>query len=74
MSGANAPTGMRENRIIGLILLVVPSFFFIVFSYLMLFTHWDIFVIKLTLIILVGIIMTVLVWMGYTMATAPRDK
>lgn len=74
MSEANAPTGMRENRIFGLILLVVPSFFFIVFSYLMLFTHWDIFVIKLTLIIIVGIIMTVLVWMGYTMATAPRDK
>jgi hypothetical protein len=74
MSEANVPTGMRENRIIGLILLAVPSFFFIVFSYLMLFTHWDIFVIKLTLIILVGIIITVLVWMGYTMATAPRDK
>jgi hypothetical protein len=74
MSEANPPTGMRENRIIGLILLVVPSFFFIVFSYLMLFTHWDIFVIKLTLIIIVGIILTVLVWMGYTMATAPRDK
>ena len=74
MSKANTPTGMRDNRIIGLILLVVPSFFFIVFSYLMLFTHWDIFVIKLTLIIIVGIIMTVLVWMGYTMATAPRDK
>ena len=74
MSEANTPTSMRENRIIGLILLVVPSFFFIVFSYLMLFTHWDIFVIKLTLIIIVGIIMIVLVWMGYTMATAPRDK
>jgi len=74
MSEANPPTGRRDNRIIGLILLVVPSFFFIVFSYLMLFTHWDIFVIKLTLIIIVGIIMTVLVWMGYTMATAPRDK
>jgi hypothetical protein len=26
------------------------------------------------LIIIVGILMTVLVWMGYTMATAPRDK
>ena len=74
MSEAKTPTGMRDNRIIGLILLVGPSFFFIVFSYLMLFTHWDIFIIKLTLIIIVGIIMTVLVWMGYTMATAPRDK
>ena len=74
MSESNAPIGRRENRIIGLILLVVPSLFFIVFSYLMLFTHWDIFLIKLTLIIIVGIIMAVLVWMGYTMATAPRDK
>jgi hypothetical protein len=41
---------------------------------LLLFTEWDILVIKTTLIIIVGILMTVLVWMGYTMATAPRDK
>jgi hypothetical protein len=31
-------------------------------------------VIKSTLIIIVGILMTVLVWMGYTMASAPPDK
>jgi hypothetical protein len=74
MSETNSPSGMRNNKIIGIILLAFPSFFFIVFSYLMLFTHWDIFVIKLTLMIFVGIIATVLVWMGYTMATAPRDK
>ncbi len=67
-------SGMRENKLIGLILLVVPSVFFILFSYLLLFTGWDILVIKTTLIVIVGILMTVLVWMGYTIATAPRDK
>ena len=65
---------MRQNKLIGLILLVVPLFFFILFSYLLIFTEWDILVIKTTLIIIVGILMTVLVWMGYTMATAPSDK
>jgi len=70
----SANSGMRQSKLIGLILLVVPSFFFILFSYLLLFTGWDILVIKTTLIIIVGILMTVLVWMGYTMATAPRDK
>ena len=65
---------MRQNKIIGLILLVIPSIFFIVFSYLLLFTHLDILVIKLTLMIIVGILMTVLIWMGYTMASAPPDK
>jgi uncharacterized membrane protein len=70
----SANSGMRQNKLIGLILLVVPSFFFILFSYLLLFTEWDILVIKTTLIIIVGILMTVLVWMGYTMATAPLDK
>lgn len=65
---------MKPNKIIGLILLIVPSSFFIFFSYLLLFTHWDIQVIKTTLIIIVGILMTVLVWMGYTMASAPPDK
>jgi hypothetical protein len=74
MSGVSATDGMRQNKIIGLILLVVPSFFFIFFSYLLLFTEWDILAIKTTLIIIVGILMSVLIWMGYTMVTAPREK
>lgn len=74
MSGVSATNGMRQNKIIGLILLVVPSFFFIFFSYLLLFTEWDILAIKTTLIIIVGILMSVLIWMGYTMVTAPRKK
>jgi len=74
MSGVSATNGMRQNKIIGLILLVVPSFFFIFFSYLLLFTEWDILAIKTTLIIVVGILMSVLIWMGYTMVTAPREK
>jgi hypothetical protein len=74
MSGDSETDDMRQNKITGLILLVVPSFFFIFFSYLLLFTQWDILVIKITLIIIVGILMTVLAWMGYTMATAPREK
>jgi len=74
MSGISATNGMRQNKIIGLILLVVPSFFFIFFSYLLLFTEWDILTIKTTLIIIVGILMSVLIWMGYTMVTAPREK
>jgi len=40
----------------------------------LLFTHLVILVIKSTLIIIVGILMTVLIWMGYTMASAPPDK
>lgn len=74
MSGVSATNGMRQNKIIGLILVVVPSFFFIFFSYLLLFTEWDILAIKTTLIIVVGILMSVLIWMGYTMVTAPREK
>ena len=70
----SATNGMRQNKLIGLILLVVPSVFFILFSYLLLFTGWDILVIKTTLIIIVGILMSVLIWMGYTMVTAPREK
>ena len=65
---------MKQNKIIGLILLVVPSIFFIFYSYLLLFTHLDILVMKATLMIIVGILVTVLVWMGYTMASAPPDK
>jgi hypothetical protein len=65
---------MKQNKIIGLILLIIPTLFFIFFSYTLLFTHWDILLIKATLIAIVGILMTVLVWMGYTMSSAPPDK
>ncbi|HET6716789.1 MAG: hypothetical protein ACM3ZS_10650 [Nitrososphaerota archaeon] len=65
---------MKQNKIIGLILLIVPSLFLIFYSYLLLSTHWDILLIKTTLVVIVGILMTVLVWMGYTMASAPPDK
>jgi len=65
---------MKQNKIIGLILLITPSLFFIFFSYMLLFTHWDILLIKATLIAIVGILMIVLVWMGYTMSSAPPDK
>lgn len=76
MSGdrSGATSIMKQNKIIGLVLVVVPSIFFILFSYLVLFTHLDILVIKSTLIIIVGILMTVLIWMGYTMASAPPEK
>jgi hypothetical protein len=39
MSGVSASNGMRQNKLIGLILLIVPSLFFIFFSYLLLFTR-----------------------------------
>jgi hypothetical protein len=41
---------------------------------MLIFTHWDTILIKTTLIVIVGILMTVLVWMGYTMSSAPPDK
>jgi len=41
---------------------------------MILFTYWDTLLIKATLIAIVGILMTVLVWMGYTMSSAPPDK
>ena len=65
---------MKQNKIIGLILLIILTLFFIFFSYTILFTHWDTLLIKATLIAIVGILMTVLVWMGYTMTSAPPDK
>ena len=65
---------MRQNKIIGLILLTVPSLFFIFFLYLLLFTEWDILLIKITLMLIIGILMAVLVWMGFSMTTAPGDK
>jgi threonine/homoserine/homoserine lactone efflux protein len=43
---------------------------FIFYTYLLLFSSYDILVLKFTLLFFVAAIVGVIAWMGYTMATA----
>jgi hypothetical protein len=55
---------------LGGVILVVSLLGFIIYTYLMLFTGYDILVLKITLLCFVAAIVGVIAWMGYTMVTA----
>ena len=61
-----APTSHR----LGGVILGVSLGGFIIYTYLLLFSGYDILVLKLTLFCFVAAIVGVIAWMGYTMVTA----
>jgi hypothetical protein len=58
----------------GIALLVFSICGFIGYVYLLLATDLGIMVVKVTILLVIGTIMAVLAWIGYTMATAPTDE
>jgi hypothetical protein len=59
---------------LGGVILVVSLIGFIVYTYLLLFSGYDIMVLKLTLLCFVAAIVGVIAWMGYTMITAVSNE
>jgi threonine/homoserine/homoserine lactone efflux protein len=55
---------------LGVIILLISLIGFIFYTYLLLFSGYDILVLKFTLLFFVAAIVGVIAWMGYTMATA----
>jgi hypothetical protein len=55
---------------LGGVILAVSLVGFAVYTYLLLFSRYDILVLKLTLLCFVAAIVGVMAWMGYTMVTA----
>lgn len=64
----------RGNRGAGAALLVISIVAFIVYAYLLLGTEWGIIVLQLTILGIVGVLLLVLGWIGYTMLTAPKAE
>ena len=59
-----------NSRRLGLIILFISLIGFLFYTYLLLFSGYDILVLKFTLMCFVAAIVGVIAWMGYTMATA----
>lgn len=55
---------------LGVIFLFISLIGFIFYTYLLLFSSYDILMLKFTLLFFVAAIVGVIAWMGYTMATA----
>ena len=62
----------RGSRGTGAAFLAIAIIAFILYAYFLFGTQWGLIIMQLTMLGLVGILLAVLGWIGYTMLTAPR--
>ena len=65
---------MKSNRLTGIFLLMVPPLIFLIYIYLLFASSLDLFLIKLTIVGTVGIIVSVFIWIGYTMISTSNPN
>ena len=58
---------MKSNRLTGIFLLIIPPVIFLIYIYLLFASSLDLLLIKLTIVGTAGIIVSVFIWIGYTM-------
>ena len=64
---------MKSSKPAGFALLFLSILALVGYAYVLLVSQWSEIVLKLTILIIVGILATITAWIGYTMASAP-DK
>lgn len=70
MSDVIGMNKLSSSHRLGVLILLISLIGFILYTYLLLLSSYDILVLKLTLLFFVAAIVGVIAWMGYTMATA----
>ncbi|GAB6148831.1 transcriptional regulator [Stetteria hydrogenophila] len=65
---------MNRDQAVGAGLAAGSLLFFVIYAYILLFTRYDLVLLKLTALALVGIAAGILAWIGYTLATTPPPK
>jgi hypothetical protein len=65
---------MKSNRLTGIFLLMVPPLIFLIYIYLLFASSLDLLLIKLTIVGTVGIIISVFIWIGYTMISTSNPN
>jgi hypothetical protein len=65
---------MKSNRLTGIFLLMVPPLIFLVYLYLLFASSLDLLIIKFTIVGTVGIIVSVFIWIGYTMISTSNPN
>ena len=58
---------IKSNRPTGIFLLIIPPVIFLIYIYLLFASSLDLLLIKLTIVGTAGIIVSVFIWIGYTM-------
>jgi hypothetical protein len=65
---------MKSNRLTGIFLLLVPPLIFLIYIYLLFASTLDLLLIKLTIVGTVGIIVSIFIWIGYTMISTSNPN
>ena len=60
---------MSKRRSTGIIIFVLCILAFLVYAYLLMLSEWSGIVLQLTILMIVGGILGIISWIGYTMAT-----
>jgi hypothetical protein len=63
---------LKSSKSAGFALLFLSILALVGYAYLLLVSQWSEIVLKLTILIIVGILATITAWIGYTMASAPE--
>lgn len=65
---------MNRDQALGSILLVVGILGIIIYGWLVFFSAWQMLVIQLTAFIAIAVVLAIVAWIGYTLATTPPPK
>jgi hypothetical protein len=65
---------MKNNRPTGIFLLIIPPAIFLIYIYLLFASSLDLLLIKLTIVGTAGIIVSVFIWIGYTMISTSNPN
>lgn len=69
----NGSVDMR-SKAAGISVLVISILAFSGYAYVLIATKWGILAMEITILIIVGTLASIMAWIGYTMATAPKES
>jgi hypothetical protein len=64
---------LRKSKTAGVTVLVISILAFSGYAYILLATEWGVMAMEITILIIVGTLASIMAWIGYTMATAPKE-
>lgn len=65
---------MEKDQAIGALILIVSILVIFVYGWLLFFTIWELIILKITVFVALTLILAILAWIGWTMATTPPPK
>ena len=65
---------MSRDQVIGVLLMLVSIAVIIGYAWVLFFTEWTLLLIQITLMVAVVILLGIIAWIGYTLATTPPPK